>query len=69
MSDLRPNAFTLLGLLLALCTLTFFILAIVGSTTNNSTLQNFGVPSVFTLLGGALFLWIGANDQVSAQKR
>jgi hypothetical protein len=62
MSDLKPNVFTMIGLLLAVITFVFYGLAIGGFT-------GFGVPGVFTMLGGGLFLWLGANDQVSAQNR
>lgn len=62
MSDLKPNAFTLIGLVLALVTFVFYGLAIAG-------FSGFGVPGIFTMLVGGLLLWIGANDQVSAQNR
>ncbi|HEX2910188.1 MAG TPA: hypothetical protein VH186_05225 [Chloroflexia bacterium] len=58
---LKPSPFTLIGLLFALATLILFFLAIFWSSS-------FGVPCIFTLLLGGLFLLIGGNDQVSASE-
>ncbi len=46
----RLNIFTIIGLLLALATPILMIL-------------QYGVPGIFTLLLGGLFLLIGANDK------
>ncbi len=61
MSDIKPNGFTLFGLLLALTTFVFFGLAFAGYS-------GFGPPAILTLLLGGLMLWIGANDQINASR-
>lgn len=55
---IKPSPFVLIGLIFAAAALILFILAIFVSS-------QFGVPSIFCILLGGLFLLIGGNDQVN----
>ncbi len=57
---LKASPFAYIGLVLALAALILFFLSIFVSS-------QFGVPCIFCILGGGLFLLIGGNDQISEQ--